>query len=582
MLNRFATKLFFSYFILVLIAVSLLVLGFAGLARDLIYENRAKSLQTQGKTIGDIMLNRSADAGGTDDVLAAAGSLLDSSLLVIDRNGRIVGNTGRIRRYGAAMVSGDDLSSVMRGEYIQHIGENPHLNIPVIAIGVPIKEGTETIGAVFLFSPISGLQSISAGITRMAGRAAIAGLLLSLLLGMYLARSITKPLTRLNEASRSMAVGDFSVRVKAGPDEMGQLGQAFNLLAEALQKSTTSLRQEKQRVERIVCALAEGVIAVDKENNVLILNQQAISLLDPQGGHDAADCAMSSWPPEVSGLVRAALAREETQPLELELNQRAVVIVATPLMEAGEAWGAVAVLRDVSDYRRLDLLRRRLVADVSHELRSPLTIIQSYSEALLDDVITEEGERRQYVSGIKEEAVRLEKMVRQILGLARLSGEKPPGDDVIDLTSLGRTVVERYHELAQHKQVALSFSGQPDLMVRGNNTEIEQVLINLLDNAVRVTPPGGDVSIVCRAEGEADVVAEIRDTGSGIPQNEQDLIWERFYKVDRARTPGNSGMGLGLAIVREIVVRHGGSVWLRSEPGKGSVFGFTLPRLIMN
>ncbi len=232
----------------------------------------------------------------------------------------------------------------------------------------------------------------------------------------------------------------------------------------------------------------------------------------------------------------------------------------------------------IAALERADRNRREFVANVSHELRTPLTIIQGYAEAIQDGLAREAGREEEYLRNILEETARLRRLVDDLLDLRQMeAGQVRIKKEPVDLGPIIRRVTDRFAPVAQEKGVALARSGEENLLpVSGDADRLEQVLINLVDNAVRYTPAGGKITIA--AQGEPDCVrVTVRDTGPGIPENELPLIWERFYKADKARQRAGAGSGLGLAIARQIVALHGGAIEVQSRPGEGTSFTFTLP-----
>ncbi|HBL36657.1 MAG TPA: two-component sensor histidine kinase, partial [Firmicutes bacterium] len=230
---------------------------------------------------------------------------------------------------------------------------------------------------------------------------------------------------------------------------------------------------------------------------------------------------------------------------------------------------------------KVEKLRKQLSADLAHELRAPLTIIQGQTEALLDGVIEEEAEKEKFLRDILGETVRLSEMVRALLEIAHLDrGAKALNKQVFSLKTLIVSLAEKYQAIAKEKNINLTTILPPTddlLLVEADEARIGQVVRNFLDNALRYTPPGKEVLIRLQAQ-DTSVQIEITDHGPGIPAAEQPLIWERFYKVNKARTAGEGGVGLGLAIAKEIIQASGGQIWVKSAEGKGATFGFSLPR----
>lgn len=240
---------------------------------------------------------------------------------------------------------------------------------------------------------------------------------------------------------------------------------------------------------------------------------------------------------------------------------------------------ATELQEKIDALERLDRTRREFVANVSHELRTPLSIMQGYTEALIDGMAESEADRQKYLGNIHEEILRLRRLVTEILDLRKIeAGRLEMEIKEVSLPDIARRVVYKLQSLAEEKNISVSQNFSPKLpAAHADPDRLEQVFINLLDNALRVTPDGGKIEIAIKALKEKLQIS-ISDTGPGIPPEEQPLIWERFYKVDKSRTRIGGGTGLGLAIVKEIVEAHGGSIEVLSHPGAGTIFVFTLPQ----
>ncbi|HHX73849.1 MAG TPA: PAS domain-containing sensor histidine kinase, partial [Firmicutes bacterium] len=256
---------------------------------------------------------------------------------------------------------------------------------------------------------------------------------------------------------------------------------------------------------------------------------------------------------------------------------RILLLQAAPLHRPGETWGAVGILQDVTEIRRMEQLRRDFVANVSHELRTPMTSIQGFVEALLDGLAEDKASRLHYLQIILAETVRLNRLITDLLDLSRLEMQQIPLPlEAVDLASLIRDVTAKLQPQVEKNGLTLKVNLPERLQpVTGNYDRLQQVLINLCSNAIAFTPPGGRITVTAREIGEL-VRVSVSDTGPGIPVEEQDKIWQRFHRVDKARSRSLGGTGLGLAIVKQIIEAHGGSVGLTSMPGEGATFSFTL------
>lgn len=413
--------------------------------------------------------------------------------------------------------------------------------------------------------------------------AVLAAVALSLLLALALSARVAGPLKRMGRLATTMAAGDFSHRLGLkDKDEVGDLARSFDSLADSLQSTLGDLSQEQARLRGILASVAEGIIAVDAEGRVSLLNPQAAALLDlNQAQAVGAPIDQLPLPQHVGSQFTECLRTNRLCSAEFELShpQRSLVLQVAPVRASeSERWGAVAVVRDVTSARRLDTMRRQFISDASHEIRTPLTSIGGFAAAIADGTAATPEQRTRSASLIVREVERLNRIVNDLLDLSRIeSGAVDLHLEELDLAELIRAAVEAFEAQARKMGIHVELDLARDLpLVRADSDRIYQVLANLLSNALRFNRPHGKIAIAAwQAEGQARVT--VRDTGSGIPSDQLLDIWERFHRADSARAREEGGTGLGLAIVRSIIHAHGGDVFADSKLGEGSTFSFTLP-----
>jgi two-component system sensor histidine kinase ResE len=438
------------------------------------------------------------------------------------------------------------------------------------------------IGLLCVRVPLS--EVVSDPVHQVHRQLAFAGaiaVLLALLAALVLSRRVAKPLRLTTALAQQMAAGDFSQRLGIrGSDEVGALARSFDSLADSLEDTLTDLHQEQGRLSSILNSVAEGIMAVDAAGRVVMINPQAAALLGLTQGVGATVRDLDL--PEKAGAgFSACLERNETCALELELSrpERSLVMQITPVQatETGQ-WGAVAVVREVTEARRLEQMRRRFLSDASHEIRTPLTSIGGFASAIMDGTAATEEERVRCASVIAREVDRLSRLVKDLLDLSRIeSGAEQLVREEVDLAELLHAAVESFEAVTHESGMSLELRAPEDLPpVLADADRIYQVVINLISNALRFNRPKGAVHVSAEHR-EGVVRVWVQDEGRGIPAAELPYIWERFYRADAARARNDGGTGLGLAIVRSIIERHGGTVSVESEWGEGSVFGFALP-----
>ncbi len=434
----------------------------------------------------------------------------------------------------------------------------------------PIRESASgaVVGQVMLRCPISGVQRIVAAQWWSTALGASGALLFAFLLAVFASRRLSLPLGRISAAAERLAEGDFSVRVlERGSSEVAALAGSVNWSAERLSGLFSELSTEREKLADVLSSMAEGVLALSSDRSVTMLNEPARDLLgvapDAEIGapldHGVTDAA-----------VRGAML-EGTGPEPLEVGGRWLHVRSSAL-SGGE--GAVSVIVDVTEPQRLDRVRREFVANASHQLRSPLTSIRGYLEAVSDGTADTPEVRARCLATALDHVALLQRLIDQLLQLSRLQAGAAPLEMTagVALREVALQASALLQRQAGDKGVDVSveaetsngsITGSPDLLV--------QAVHNMLDNAIRHSPAGGAVTVRV-GESEEGLAVSVHDRGPGIDGADPDLLWERFHG---ASSDGSSG--LGLAIAKEIVRFHGGSVFARPNPGGGAVFGFTLP-----
>ncbi|WP_231133178.1 HAMP domain-containing sensor histidine kinase [Capillibacterium thermochitinicola] len=579
-MNKIGLKLTASYILVIVVATLVLGLLFAGTARRFLFAEKQRELVRKGKQLGQTVIGfftGEISAATGEKILEVTGQHLEAKILVLDRQGRRLAMTPGLGLRGA-LLSRVDFARVIKGETVVRRGYNPILGVNAIFVGTPVQtKGGQIVGAVFLIAPLTAMSGLISGLWRLGAFAALIGFAFALLLALYLSRTISAPILRLQAAAAAMAKGNFNVRVPFGSDEIGALAAAFNRMADELGKSMAALNREKHKVERILADLAEGVLAVEPNGTLMFINNKARELF----GEPAA-LSFEAFP-AIQDLIGKVVETHRPERTELNLREDTAILAHTsPLLDGEQLWGIIVVFQDITALRQVEKLRKQLNADLAHELRAPLTIIQGQTEALLDGVIEEEAEKQKALRDILGETVRLSEMVRALLEIAHLDrGPQALNKRVFCLKTLVVSLAEKYQAIAKKKKITLTTilpAGDNFLLVEADEARIGQVIRNFLDNALRYTPPGEEVLIRLQAQDDT-VQVEVTDRGPGIPEAEQPLIWERFYKVNKARTAGEGGVGLGLAIAKDIIQATGGEIWVKSTEGKGATFGFSLPRL---
>lgn len=402
-------------------------------------------------------------------------------------------------------------------------------------------------------------------------------------LTLWRARRITEALHELQRGAESLAAGSYGFKVyDHSPYGGSQPVRSFNQMSEHLAQQITLLEEDRQQLRMILSGMIEGVIALDADQHILFANERGVQLL---GLPPQQTAGRKLWEVvrrrALQDVVQRALAGPEPHHEELLWNgpHAKSLTVYAARMPGAPPRGAILVLNDISELRRLERLRSEFVANVSHELKTPLSVIKACVETLMDGAIDDLEHRGPFLSRIAEQAERLHALILDLLSLARIeSGAEAFTMEAVPLEPIVEGCLARHRARAAGKNQTLESEECPtDVVAWGDQEAIHQILDNLVDNAVKYTPEGGCIRVRCFLQPEV-VCLEVADNGIGIPEQDLPRIFERFYRVDKARSREMGGTGLGLSIVKHLVQAMQGSIQAQSQIGKGTSFLARLPR----
>lgn len=450
----------------------------------------------------------------------------------------------------------------------------------LVMVGVPVRYGEYVIGAVFIAQTMNEVVAGMHSLSNTLMLAVLGVTLLMLPLAYIVSRRLARPMHQMRDVALSMAAGDFSVRAdESVRGEIGELGGALNHLSGALGRTISELMVERNRLRRILNGLSEGIVAVDAQGMITHVNPAMHTLFNqaqefPEGEHQRLAVAPDA---KIWAAYDAVLSQGQPAALTVHDGSAAIHIAISALEEEeGRIAGAVGVFRDVTQSERLEQTRRDYVANVSHELRTPLTALRALIEPLRDGLVQDEAERDRLYGVMLRETLRLSRLVNDMLELSRLQSgvlslEKYP----FSPTHMLKEVFVKFEAHAEDhgSRLTLTLPEEPLGEVLGNSDRTEQVLVTLLDNAIKYTPEGGHIDISAVPAGETLNIS-VCDNGPGIGVEDLPNVFDRFYKADKAHQ-GN-GTGLGLAIAREILTLLGETITVSSPPGGGACFAFTL------
>ncbi|HVO11962.1 MAG TPA: ATP-binding protein [Vicinamibacteria bacterium] len=571
----------------------------AGLALGVLLLVTGPSLETRARHDAEATLLAEARlmARVVEDSLArgigpdALDPVVDDAAREVNARVTIVAPDGRVLADSA--LSGEALLAM------ENHGQRPEVKAALAGQATSILRHSATVGADLLYAAVPvrstgrvvGVARVSRGIDAITdqGRqlwwsAALAlalALLATALLSLLLSASLGRTLNELMDGARRLAQGDLSARLPARrDDELGELAHILSHSAAQLQQQLAEIARDRGRTEAVLSALEDGVLAVDHRGVVVLANARlagALPLTQPIGRHYLEVVRQR----EVGELVERVLRTGERATAEVELLNvgRVFTITALPFPGAeGTPHGAVLTFNDATERRRVERMRRDFVANASHELRTPLTSIRGFVEALEDDAVDDPEKARRFLGKIRVHAERMTTLVQDLLELSRLdSGTREPDWEEVNPAAVAVEVIGTFAAPAAAKQIALRHVDRCAATVLTDRDRLRRILENLVDNAVKYTPAGGHVELATSPGDEGAVRIEVTDDGPGIAAEHLDRVFERFYRVDKARSRELGGTGLGLSIVRHLADSVGAAVTVASTPARGACFRVTLP-----
>ncbi|OYD07949.1 ATP-binding protein [Paludifilum halophilum] len=588
--NSVQWKVVIIYILLLLIAVQLIGVYFFRNVEQYYEGNFRNRLQTQAELLQD----KVADAMGSrensqnqrkkiDELIQALFTLDNKTdvVQVVDQDGIVLSTSSDNKSLvGQKNVK---VSRVLQGDVQSDVQIRPSPNGQrQMLVSYPVMEDGLVIGAIYIEAPMEEMYKTIRTINNYLIKITLVSLVGTGILGVVLARTITNPVKEITRQATVMAEGNFDRKVDVkSQDEIGQLASSFNHLAHHLREALSQKEEEKGKLESVLANMSDGVIATDRRGRVIVMNRRAEEILNRSFQHGES---INQVLPLAQPLTPPLAEERETY---LELNDSedehltVVKLTFTPIRRPGrETVGLIVVLQDVTEEEKLDRQRKEFVANVSHELRTPLTTIKSYLEALDEGGAMEEKElASRFLRVTRQEAERMTRLIHDLLQLSRLDAEKVRfHKQPLLLSEVLEDAADRFSVQCEQKEIDFTLSISDRLpRVYADRDQVDQVLDNLLSNAVKYTQAGGSITLSARKRSDGFITVSVADTGIGIPKKDLERIFDRFYRVDKARSRSMGGTGLGLSIAREMIRGHGGEIGIESQYGEGTTVSFTLP-----
>ena len=599
-----------AYLALILAVLLGLVLYIASFTRAAYFDQLEAQLAADAAVAAGeaaALLGGPAGAEAALQALAARiGTHGGAGVTLIALDGRVLGDSAESPSAMDNHAGRPEVAAALRGQRGVSVRHSETVGYDMLYVAAPIVANGQISGAARAALPLRAIDRTAATLVGAVILAVAVTGLAATILAVWLGRTISGPIKRLTVLAGEMAGGRLNSRLAVGSrDEIGELGQAFNRMADRLEETFDTISTERNRLAAILETVADGLVIVDPSGRVVTLNPGAERLLQTSEERAVGRPFIAvARDHELAEL----LDRPERGGRLIELGRPRRQVRAVAATIPGTGGQRLLLLQDVTELRRLESVRRDFVANVSHELRTPIAAIKAIAETLEDGALDDPPAARTFLSQLHGEVDRLTQMVRELLELSRIeSGQATVTPRPVDLATLLRSAADRFRPLASRSGLELRLTIPPDLPPTvADPDRIDQVLANLLHNAVKFTPPGGWIELCASRRGQEsgvggqggsqrigvgdadstptldsrllapdEVVISVADGGIGIPPDDLDRIFERFFKTDRSRSGG--GTGLGLAIAKHLVQAHGGRIWAESSGSRGTTFSFTLP-----
>ncbi|HDU0959502.1 TPA: PAS domain-containing protein [Listeria monocytogenes] len=583
-------KIGLSFFILFFVVMVIVGIFSGELMKSTYLNMKENQLEDDAKillqTTNMENLDLDKDAATIQKSLDPLGEDIDARITVIDSKGDVVADTKKDPEKLDNHMNRPEVTDILKkGESVGiSIRESDSLGYSMLYVAVPVKHQSKTDGVLRI--SIS-LESVDAAVAKLWGNLAlIFGIALVIIaaISVFIARKITRPVREIIEVSTDLANHKYDSRIHVKiSGELQDLSISVNTLAESLETQMFEIKQNEQRLNAIVQNLVSGVMLINVDKQVIMTNRTMYQILGETEitGKPFYEVIKSF---ALSQLIEATFETKTIQQKEIILYfPREMILDASvsPILgENGEITGIILLLHDITQIRHLENVRSEFVTNVSHELKTPVTALKGFAETLLDGAMYDEMLLKKFLTIIKEESDRLHRLIMDILALSRI--EQNPVPENVELVEVDEVIEQSARtifEMATEKniQVIIPEKTIPSVTIETDRDKLQQILINLLSNAINYTPVDGKVEVKL-IEQEAEVIIEVTDNGIGIPAKDIDRVFERFYRVDKARSRHSGGTGLGLSIVKHLVENCGGRIEVESQEEVGSTFRVTLPK----
>lgn len=585
-------KIVLIYILLILLAMQIIGLYFARELEQTLKESFTTSIEQRVNlveySVREELTKKRGEADLTVEqslrtVLYSIRSVDINEMRVIDTNFRILATSETNNQSIVGQRSTDELvkQSISSETPFNKISLDRQNGDRIWVLSSPIIDQGKILGTIYLESNIESVFEQMNEINRILAGGTALSLVITVVLGALIAQTITRPISDMRRQAQAMAKGNFSRKVRVyGNDEIGQLAIAFNHLTNRLQEAQSTTEGERRKLASVLSNMTDGVIATDRKGRIILINDPALRLLRVPSEMVIHRPISSVLGIDSQYAFEDLIHMKDSINLDFSTPERPYILRANFSViqkETGFVNGLITVLHDNTEQEKIDMERREFVANVSHELRTPLTTMRSYLEALADGAWQDQDLAPSFLNVTQTETERMIRLVNDLLQLSKMDSRSYDlNKEFVEFNKFFNRIIDRF-EMSKSQHVHFQrLLPDAQFFVEVDTDKLTQVIDNIISNALKYSPDGGNIRFgIIVQDGFLKVM--VSDDGMGIPKENVERIFDRFYRVDRARARSMGGSGLGLAIAREMIEAHGGKIWAESEEGHGTTVFFTLP-----
>lgn len=579
-------RVFIIFSILILIGVIATGSLSISLVRENYIDNIEKRMISNARLINSFLTNNINDPIDLNEIAEQYAQEIDSRITIIDINGNVVGDSHANIENLESHINRPEIKKALGGKIGISQRYSNSLNTEMYYVSIPFEQKNSNIAAIRLSLPLKYINKYTKKIYMNIIISAFTGLFIAIILAIRYINKLTYPIEQFTKITRNISKGKYGEKVRINnDDELGILAESFNIMSMELSEKIEELKNSNTNLRAILKSMLNGVIALDTNNNIMYINPSAEKMFSIKNelvkNQSLFEVIQNR---ELNNALENLFYKDNKESIEISINHpltNILKVYTSPITyqdNPNRKIGTLIILEDITEMRKLETMRKDFVANVSHELKTPLTSIKGFIETLKSGAVEDEKLRDKFLNIIDEETYRLNNLIEDLLILTDIENSKNKiKHEMINPNTSINEVIEFLTELAVEKNITIVDKVNGNLpVIYGNRGWFKQMLINLIDNAIKYTKPNGKIKITAYNVSD-QLIISIKDNGIGIEKEYLDRLFERFFRVDKARSKKVAGTGLGLAIVKHIVIQFNGDIKVKSEIGKGTEFKIILP-----